>query len=253
MPEKSEWEIFFDHHAPQYMQNSFTANTAAEVEFLIEELNLPKGSLILDIGCGTGRHAVGLASRGYHVPGVDLSNRMLEEARRAAEKAGVKLELIHADATKFKSERLYDAAICICEGAFALLGAHDDPLEHDLAILKNINAALKPRAPLILGTLNAAEKIAKFTEDDIRAGKFNLLTLVETFTMECGGSEGQKSVTLHEKGYTAPELRLLLQLAGFEALNFYGGTAGDWGHRPLRRDDIEIMVVAGRLDNLQNY
>jgi hypothetical protein len=28
MPEKSEWEIFFDQHAPQYMQNSFTANTA---------------------------------------------------------------------------------------------------------------------------------------------------------------------------------------------------------------------------------
>lgn len=35
------WEIFFNHHAPGYMQEIFTKNTEAEVEFLIEELSLP--------------------------------------------------------------------------------------------------------------------------------------------------------------------------------------------------------------------
>ena len=31
------WRAFFDNHAPHYMDNPFTKNTLAEVDFLIEE------------------------------------------------------------------------------------------------------------------------------------------------------------------------------------------------------------------------
>ena len=95
------------------MENSFTKNTVAEVDFLLEELNLPSGSSILDIGCGTGRHSVELARRGYQVTGVDISFRMLAEAEKAAKEVGVEVEFIHADATRFSSEKLFDAAICL--------------------------------------------------------------------------------------------------------------------------------------------
>jgi SAM-dependent methyltransferase len=37
---------------------------------------------VLDLGCGTGGHAVLLAERGYQVVGVDRSTEMLERARR---------------------------------------------------------------------------------------------------------------------------------------------------------------------------
>ena len=56
------------------MDNSFTKNTVAEVDFVLEELSLPPGSRILDVGCGTGRHAVELARRGYQITGVDISS-----------------------------------------------------------------------------------------------------------------------------------------------------------------------------------
>ena len=36
-------------------------------------MNLAPGSAILDMGCGTGRHSVELARRGYRMTGVDLS------------------------------------------------------------------------------------------------------------------------------------------------------------------------------------
>ena len=39
---------------------------------------------ILDLGCGTGGHALPLAARGYTVTGVDRSESMLAEARRKA-------------------------------------------------------------------------------------------------------------------------------------------------------------------------
>lgn len=52
MRNKSHWVQFFDGHAPQYLNNAFTKNTIAEVEFVLEELKLPAGSKILDMGCG---------------------------------------------------------------------------------------------------------------------------------------------------------------------------------------------------------
>ena len=48
------WRAFFDGHAPVYMQNVFTRNTLAEVEFLVRELRLSPGARVLDLGCGRG-------------------------------------------------------------------------------------------------------------------------------------------------------------------------------------------------------
>ena len=43
MTGKSEWEEFFDAHAPIYEDNIFTKSTLQEVDFLIEELAVKKG------------------------------------------------------------------------------------------------------------------------------------------------------------------------------------------------------------------
>ena len=80
MKEKSTWEEFFDAYAPVYEDNAFTKNTIREVDFLIEELALPPGGSILDVGCGTVPHSIELARRGYSVTGLDLSRQMLARA-----------------------------------------------------------------------------------------------------------------------------------------------------------------------------
>jgi cyclopropane fatty-acyl-phospholipid synthase-like methyltransferase len=241
---RNEWEDFFDGHALVYMDNSFTKNTMGEVDFVLEEFGLPAGSRILDVGCGTGRHAVELARRGHRVTGVDISSGMLAEAERAAGEAGVEVELIHADAARFTSDKLFDAAICLCEGAFSLLGSEDDPIEHDLAILRNIRAALKPGARFILTTANACRLIRQATQEDVENGRFDPLTMVEVFTVEWDTTQGKKSLLVRDRSYVPTELVLLFRQAGFEVEHIWGGTAGNWGWRKLNLDEMEIMVVA---------
>lgn len=246
MIKTSEWEQFFDGHAPVYMENCFTRNTTAEVDFVLEELGVSPGSRILDIGCGAGRHAVELAKRGYAVTGVDLSTGMLAEAGRAAEAAGVEVKLVHSNAAEFSADRLFDGAICLCEGAFCLLGTEDHPTERDLAILCNIHAALKPGAGFVLTALSALRMARQHSQEDVVNGAFDPITMAETSVMELDTPEGKKSVKLRERGYVPTELSLLLSIAGLEVRGIWGGTAGNWGRRVIELDEMEIMVVAAK-------
>ena len=245
----NKWERFFDGHAPIYMDNSFTSNTVQEVDFILKELKLPLRSCILDMGCGTGRHAVELAKRGYQITGVDISAGMLAEARKAARQAKVDVTWVQADAVKYTVAKRFDAAICLCEGALCLLGTDDDPVEHDLSILANIHTALKPRAKLILTILNGCRLIRQYNKEDVESGRFNPNTMVETESVEYDSPTGKKSALVRERGYVPTELILLFRLAGFAVENIWGGTAGNWGHRQLELDEMEVMIIASKVAN----
>ena len=259
MSPKNQWERFFDLHAPYYMDNVFTKNTTAEIEFILKELTIPDRGRILDIGCGTGRHAVELARKGFRLTGVDLSAGMLEEARQAARRAGVSVHWIHADVTRLTVREPFDAAICLCEGAFGLLGSDDDPLQHDWAILRNISAALKPSAPFLLTVLNGIRMIRQYARPigrtgngsakDETGGSFDPISMVERSPIEIETTDGKRTFLSRERGYLPSELSLLLHITGFEIEHIGGGTAGNWSRRPLEPDEMEIMAIARKNTN----
>ena len=69
---KPWYEELFTDYARTYDKESFTQGTIQEVDFIESEIDSDKNRNILDIGCGTGRHAIELAKRGYKVTGIDL-------------------------------------------------------------------------------------------------------------------------------------------------------------------------------------
>lgn len=247
---KKDWEIFFDHYSSKYMDEVFTKDTINEVNFLVEELRLQEGDSIIDIGCGTGRHSIELAKRGFKVTGIDISKGMLKEAEKTALKEKVDVRFIKANAVEFRSDEKFDAAVCLCEGAFALLGLDEDPREHDLEILKHINSLLKANSKFILTTLNGLKMIRDYSQDDVKKGVFDPLTITETHPMEYETGIGTEKVIVKEKGYTAPELKYLLESSGFKVENIWGGTAGNWGRRSIQLDEIEIMVICYKVDEV---
>jgi SAM-dependent methyltransferase len=177
------------------------------------------------------------------VTGIDISRGMLSEADRAAREAGVEVEWIQGDATRFVAPRLYDAAICLCEGGFGLLGADDDPAQHDRTILQNIYDALKPGASFILTTFNGIAKLRQLTQEDVEADR-DPVTMVENSDQEWDLPEGKKLVHVKEHYYVPSELARLFEQVGFTVEHIWGGTAGNWGRRRIHLDEIEVMVVA---------
>ena len=242
MSKDNSWEEFFDKHAPIYDDNEFTTNTIQEIDFLLEELDISPGASILDVGCGTGRHAVELAQRGYIVTGVDISAEMLSKANDKAKAAGVSVEWVHSDATRLSLDKEFDSAICLCEGAFGLLGSGDDAIEHPSAILRNISRCLKPKAKALFTVLNGFAMIRKHTQDDVEQDRFDPLTISEV--SDCSPVEGCPPMRLRERAFVPTGLVLLFQRAGMKVLNMWGGTAGNWKRQKINLDEIEIMIVA---------
>jgi SAM-dependent methyltransferase len=70
--------------------------------FLVREFeSRTPGGRVLDLACGEGRNAVWLASRGWHVTGVDFSGVALDRARKLAARRGVRVDWVRADVTRF--------------------------------------------------------------------------------------------------------------------------------------------------------
>ena len=245
MPAMNEWKDFFNYdYAPQYEEEIFTQNTTEEVRFLVRELNIPEGSRILDVGCGTGRHAIPLAQKGYRVTGVDISPAMLKETRKAATRSGVDITLIESDAQEMSFPHQFDAAICLCEGALSLLGSGDDPYEHDVRILENIFRSLKPNGKFITTVLNAYFRIRNLSDEDIKSGRFDPVTMVAYSTETRKFEDGERVITVRERFYTPAEFVRILHHVGFTVEGLFGGTAGDWNKTPVKLDEWELMAIA---------
>ena len=243
----NEWQLFFDHHADKYMDEVFVQGTRAEVDFLIEHLQLNPNQRILDMGCGTGRHALELARRGYRVTGVDLSDGMLAEGRKVAEAEGLTtITFQQGDATQYTTDAPFDRVYCVCEGSLGLIGAGSTPEEHDMTVLRNLYAALKPGGRMLITVLNAMRHIRLYQQADVDKGKFDPLTLTKANTMTIGDGDQTVTVNVQERGFVAPELRLLLQVIGFQVEHIGGGTAGNWGIRPVELDEYELMAIVTR-------
>ncbi len=93
---------------------------------------------VLDVGCGTGEHALYLAERGHDVVGVDLAPRAIELARAKAAERGARADLRVWDALHVDELGLrFDTAIDV--GMFHTLSDEERP-----RYARSLHAALAP-------------------------------------------------------------------------------------------------------------
>jgi SAM-dependent methyltransferase len=221
-----------------YLELPFTQGTDAEVDFLEKELALPVGALILDVGCGPGRHALELARRGYHTTGIDISAGFIDVADMCARHDNLPATFRVADARDlpFPSLPLFDAAICLCQGAFGMVGGEDS---HRL-VLREVHRVLKPASLLVIGAVHGYA-VARRAGFDPETG-----VLTEEQSLANGDGETRRE-TLFTTTFTPRELTLLLEGAGFVVEDLYGCAPGHFSRRPVVAEDVELLAVARRM------
>ena len=139
----------------------------AEVGVMVDrfdELGIPPDARVLDAGCGIGRHSVPLASRGYDVvTGFDLSSLYLEEARLAAEAAGVNLRLIQGDTRELGRLLRDEAPFQAVVNMFTSHGYYRE--DADLRFFRDLHSLAVPGAALVIETLEPGLHPAKLSAD----------------------------------------------------------------------------------------
>ncbi len=252
----TQWyETLFANYGKSYDKEPYTQGTVGEVDFVERELGGDRNKRILDIGCGTGRHDIELAKRGYSVTGFDLSEGQLRLAREKAAEAGVVVELECRDATQPHFIQEFDAAIMFCEGGFSLM--ETDEKNH--SILRHAAAALRPGGKLLLTTLNALFPLFHSVKDFLDAGDsdttidkltFDVMTCRNQAELTFADDAGQsQTIQTNERYYTPPEMRWLLQTAGFAKVDIFGCHLGQFSRdHTLTSEDFEMLVVAEKCE-----
>ncbi len=238
---------FFQNRALELWLYGITPEqSAAEVDFILEELQAPPGACILDAPCGSGRHLAALAKRGYIGLGLDHSPEMIALARQALAPYPGRFELLQADLREITGEAVFD-------GAFAFgnsFGYFDRP--GMATYLGALARALKPGARFVADTALAAESVLPGLKDHewYEAGEFTVL-IDNTYHPEENllemehriyrrGSAEPETSTLCQWVYTLGEIRSMLDSAGLKLLQAYGSLARE----PFRAGSPWFIITA---------
>jgi SAM-dependent methyltransferase len=106
------WEELFSEDFVRANWKISDEQIKREVTFVEESLGVAPGGVVLDLGCGSGHHAVELASRGYGVVGYDLSLYQLALAADVAQERSQKINFLQGDMREMAFEEMFDGIFC---------------------------------------------------------------------------------------------------------------------------------------------
>ncbi len=250
---KQWYEELFENYSRKYDSESFTQGTIGECDFLEREIAHNRATRILDIGCGTGRHSIELARRGYSVIGVDLSDSQLRRAREKARAENLQVRFLKHDARKLHFSNEFDLVIMLCEGAFPLMETD----EMNFQILRNAAIALRQGGKMVFTTLNGLFPLFHSVKDFLAAGAaegggktgdlaFDLMTFREQSTLSFEDDLGStKVLQCSERYYVPSEITWLLKSLGFASIEIFGAKLGAFSRGDaLTTEAFEMLVVA---------
>lgn len=223
------YETYF---GKDYLLIDVQPNTTGEVAFMTKALGLRKHTRLLDAACGYGRHMAPLVRRGIDVYGCDMSTDMLSEAKRRLRESGcISRRLIQCDIRKLPFQSVFDSAC----NMFNSFGYFDEETDN-YRVLSQIASALRPGGTFLLDLVNRDFVIRHLSPKDwfekdgayiLEKKWFDSLRNRTEIDVHVVDKSGKRTYHHSIRVYSFTEISMLLEAAGFEVLDVFGGFEGE--------------------------
>lgn len=220
-------DTFFDGYYKQIWKSIIPGElTVKEIDFMVPHFGLTKGSKVLDLMCGYGRHALALGKKGIEVTAVDNLPEYINEVREEAMKEGLPVIPVLSDVFEFSTDKVFDLVICMGNS----LNFFDET--ETTTLFKKIASCLRPGGHLLINTWSIAEILYKNFRDKSwsQVGDLKFIvdcrhlfhpSRIETESMIIapdGTTESKKSV---DYIFSINEMEAMLEKAGLQLNEVY--------------------------------
>lgn len=247
---KPDWPVaFFDDDYLRIYKPQFTPErTELETQFIAGALALPERADVLDLACGFGRHAIGMAKLGYHVTGLDFNPKYLEIAACDAKEAGASVTWRAGDMRDLGGSPTFDGVYSY----FTSFGYFED--DENERVLAAVARVLKPGRRFLLDLMNrdwllthAQQRTWTQRDDGALLMEETSLELVRSRVISRqilidpqGGPQVTKEYSL--RAYTCAELSALLKRHGLAVVEVWGGV----DRQPFSAESRRLVIVSER-------
>ncbi|MFH2035800.1 MAG: methyltransferase domain-containing protein [Candidatus Zixiibacteriota bacterium] len=222
--------------------------TEKEISFI--ESYLHGNSRLLDLACGGGRHAIGLAEKGHNVTGIEIGWYPLSLARERAEKKELTIEFFQNDILKLNYRSEFDCAFLIC----GQLG-HFSPNDSQI-VFENASRAIRKNGTFLIHLFGFGdedksnftswytEKKAFYFENPsfVHREQYynpsNRVKIIRDFAVDTITRQNAL-FGVSEKNYTAHELSQMGKNCGLKLIESFG----NFDKSPLKADSRENIYV----------
>ena len=225
----------FNHYARYYDLLYRDKDYAGEAQFIDAQLRKlgSKPGRMLELGCGTGKHAIQFAKMGWAVTGYDLSESMVKQAQHLAADQSPNLATTpafsHGDVRTIRNGQIYDAVVSLfhvmsyqsrnedLQSAFATAAVHAKPgglfffdFWYGPAVLSD------PPTVRIKRLVDDHIEATRVAEPEVRFNENQVLIKYDLFIKDKRSGEFTEFRETHKmRFWFFPELLHLLSAAGF--------------------------------------
>lgn len=225
---------------------------AAKIAGLIfRTLKLKKGSKVLDVACGNGRHSLIFASKGYNVLGIDLSAFLISEAVKKLKtdyrKQNKLLKFEIRDMRSIQHKNEFDLAVNL----FSSFGYFEKDSEN-FKVFRSISNSLKQGGYFFFDYLNKDNLVKNLVPFDIKKRNRNVIIQVREIKNNAvykkiyiiKNNKSKNSPAINEfsemiKLYSLAMVKEAMKEAGMKIIK----TFGDYSGSRYNRNSSERMII----------
>jgi SAM-dependent methyltransferase len=212
------------------------------INLIQRSINVEYGGKVLDVCCGSGRHSIEFAKRGFDVMGFDLSEYLIGQAKKMKDELtekNLRLKFFIKDMRKFNFGKSIDVAINI----FSSFGYFESDPEN-FKVFKNVHSSLKKNGYFVFDFLNE-----RFLRNNLVKKDFMMLNGMKVIQERRIENDfvfkdikiGSKIFSERIKLYSLESIKKELERTGFNVRKVFGDY---FGNTFLKNQSKRFIIIA---------